>query len=425
MRHNDEDQMEKLLRQMPKMRDDRDSKQIYREIQPKLVNSPRRSKMVPAFALVAALIIFALMAPMFINNMQFDMSLSGSDANSGSEESMDMATMNSDETSDDSAADTSRKAQEEEKESSLKAEGEEEINSFAAAEINTAEGKSFVTSSYNEELEYAVTIGVSLIEADHLNHGGSTTPLTVIVPRGENDTYVDALNKVRGKIAYEEYGTVTPFINDNVKISEGDIGLASPMPILDVSDMAKGLASYQDILFTKELSDSFSTNYTHILFSNNGSTKGVEIGNHVYDGPVELQTKNKRAYFKYHTGSLPLLVPGHERFKSIGDALTAMTNAPEQSDGSKLEPSIPETVKVAGVRLESDGAIARIKLTDSSILENNDETIFALEAMMMVAKEFGLRSVVFESSQNGAIGNITLNEEVSVPYSPNPIIYSE
>ncbi|MEA3318984.1 MAG: hypothetical protein U9Q88_03070 [Bacillota bacterium] len=423
MRHNDEDQMEKLLRQMPKMKDDRDPKQIYKEIQPKLSNSPRRSKIVPAFALLAALVLFAIVVPMFINNMQFDMSLSGSD--NSSEESMDMATMNVDETLDDSAADTSREAIEEEEVSSTEMKETEEASDFAAAEINTAEGKSFVTSSFNVESEYAVTIGVSLSEADNFEYGGSTTPLTVIVPRVGKDTYVDALNKVRGTIAYEEYGTESPFINDNVKISEGDIGLANPMPILDVTDMAKGLATYQGDLFFKELSDTFSTNYTHILFSNNGSTKGVEIGNNVYDSPVELEAKNKRAYFKYHIGSLPLLVAGHERYLSIGEALTAMTVAPEQADYSKLEASIPDTVKVEGLALESDGAVVRIKLSDRSVLENNDETIFALEAMMMVAKEFGLRGVVFESSQNGTIGNITLNEEVSVPYSPNPIPYSE
>lgn len=423
MRHNDEDQMEKLLRQMPKIKDDRDPKQIYKEIQPKLANSPRRSKIVPAFALVAALVLFALVVPMFLNNMQFDMSLSGSD--SGSEESMDMATMNADENADDTDTETSREALEEEKESSLKAEEEEQSNDFAAAEISTADGKSFVTSSYNVESEYAVTIGVSLNEADNFEHGGSTTPLTVIVPRGENDTYVDALNKVRGEIAYENYGVVVPIINDNVKISEGDIGLDRPMPILDVTDMAKGLTSYQHRLFPKELSDTFSNQYTHFLFSDNGSTKGVQVGNDVYDGPVEYQTKNKRAYFKYHTGSLPLLVPGHERYTSIGDALKAMTSAPEQAENSKLEPSIPDTVQVESLALEKDNTVVRIKLADNSVLENNDETIFALEAMMMVAKEFGIRNVVFESSQDGAIGTITLNEEISVPYSPNPIPYSE
>lgn len=425
MRHNDEDQMEKLLRQMPKIKDDRDPKQIYKEIQPKLANSPRRSKIVPAFALVAALVLFALVVPMFLNNMQFDMSLSGSD--SGSEESMDMATMNADENADDTEADSSRKGLEE-SESSLEAEeaeGEEETNDFAAAEVSSADGKSFVTPSYNVESEYAVTIGVSLKEADNFEHGGSTTPLTVIVPRGENDTYVDALNKVRGEIAYEDYGVVVPIINDNVKISEGDIGLASPMPIVDVTDMAKGLSSYQDIQFSKELSDTFSNQYTHFLFSDNGSTKGVQVGNNVYDGPVEYQTKNKRAYYKYHTGILPLLVPGHERYTSIGNALKAMTSAPEQAENSKLEPSIPDTVQVESLALEKDNTVVRIKLADNSVLENNDETIFALEAMMMVAKEFGIRNVVFESSQDGTIGTITLNEEISVPYSPNPIPYSE
>ncbi|MGD6782097.1 hypothetical protein ACQCT3_17720 [Sutcliffiella horikoshii] len=423
MRHNDEDQIEKLLRQMPKIKDDRDPKQIYKEIQPKLANSPRRSKIVPAFALVAALVLFALVAPMFVNNMQFDMSLSGSD--SSSEESMDTATMNADDSAEDSAADISREALEEEEESSLKAEGEEESNDFAAAEITSLDGKSFVTTSYNIELEYAVTIGVSLMEADNFKHGGSSTPLTVIVPRGESDTYVDALNKVRGGIAYEDYGVNAPTINDNVKISEGDIGLDRAMPILDVTDMAKGLTSYQSRLFPKELSDTFSNQYTHFLFSDNGSTKGVQVGNDVYNGPIELQTKNKRAYFKYHTGSLPLLVPGHERYLSIGDALTAMTSAPEQADTSKLEPAIPDTVQVESLALEKDKTVVRIKLADSSVLENNDESIFALEAMMMVAKEFGLSAVVFESSQEGMIGTITLNEEVSVPYSPNPIPYSE
>ncbi|MCG1022999.1 hypothetical protein [Sutcliffiella horikoshii] len=425
MRHNDEDQMEKLLRQMPKIKDDRDPKHIYNEIQPKLANAPRRTKFMPAVALVAALFIVAIIGPMFFNNMQFDMSLSGSNANSGSEENMDMATMDAHEAFDDSEGETetSRNQISEEEDISLK--DESQADEFAAAEIMTADQKSFVVTSFNEAAEYAVTIGASLSEVDTIPFGGSTTTLTLIVPKEEGQTYVDALNKVRGNISYESYGLGKPFINDNGMVTEELDAAGNRVPVVDITKMNKGLSSFQDPLFHQELINTFSLHYTQVQLSDNGNKVNVGIGNTVYEGPIVFERNQKRAYYKYYAGSRPLLVAGHDRFKTIGDTLKAMTSAPEQADYSKLEPSIPDTVKVDGVMIENDGAIARIKLADSSVLEDNEETIFALEAMLMVAKEFGLMGVVFESSQSGTIGTITLNEEVSVPFSPNPIPYSE
>ncbi|WP_339146537.1 MULTISPECIES: hypothetical protein [unclassified Sutcliffiella] len=425
MRHDEQDQLEKLLRQMPKIKDDRDPNQIYKEIQPKLASTPRRTKLMPAVALVAALFIVAIIGPMFVNNMNFDMSLSGSDANSGSEENMDMATMDAHEASDDSEVEmeSSRKHISEEEEALSK--DESEASDFAAVEMMTADGRSFVVSAYNEADEYAVTIGATLSHADTIPFGGSTTPLTVIVSKEEGQTYVDALNKVRGNLAFENYGLEKPFINDFGVVTEEIDASGNRVPVVDITKMDKGLSSFQDPLFQKELIDTFSLHYSQVQLSDNGNKVNVEIGNTVYEGPIVFEQNQKRAYYKYYTGSILLLVAGHERFKTIGDTLKAMTSAPEQHDYSKLEPSIPDTVKVDGVTIKDDGAIARIKLADSSVLEDNEETIFALEAMLMVAKEFGLMGVVFESSQTGTIGTIPLNEEVSVPFSPNPIPYSE
>ncbi len=424
MRHNDEDQLEKLLRQMPKIKDDRDPKHIYKEIQPKLTSSTRRPKLVPAIALVAAVVILAVIGPMFVNNMQFDMSLSGSNANSGAEESMDMATMDADETDDAGIAmESTRQNVSEGEESTTK--DEKDASDFATVEMMTADGRSFVLPTYNEAEEYAVTIGASLSNADTIPFGGSTTPLTVIVPKEEGQTYVDALNKVRGNIAFESYGLEKPFINDNGVVTEEIDATGNRVPVVDVTKMNKGISSFQDPLFKKELIDTFSLHYSQVQLSDNGNKVNVEIGNTVYEGPIEFEQNQKRAYYKYYTGSILLLVAGHERFKTIGDTFKAMTSAPEQYDYSMLEPSIPDTVKVDRVTLEDDGAVARIKLADNSVLEDNDETIFALEAMLMVAKEFGLKGVVFESSQTGTIGTITLNEEVSVPFSPNLIPYNE
>lgn len=422
MRHNDEDQLEKLLRQMPKIKDDRDPKQIYKEIQPKLSSASRRPKIIPAIALVAAVVIFAIIGPMFFNNMEFDMSLSGSDTNSESEENMDMATMDAQEVSEDTDMETTRQHNEEEDASTK---DESEASDFAAAEMMTADARSFVVRAYNEAEEYAVTIGASLTNADTIPFGGLTTPLTVIVPKEEGQTYVDALNKVRGSIAFESYGLEKPLINDNGMVTEEVDASGNRVPVVDVTEMNKGLSSFQDPLFQKELIDTFSLHYSQVQLSDNGNKVNVELGNTVYEGPIVFEQNQKRAYFKYYSGSILLLVAGHERFKTIADTLKAMTSAPEQYDYSKLEPSIPDTVKVDGVSMEDGGSVARIKLADSSVLEENEETIFALEAMLMVAKEFGLKGVVFESSQNGTIGTITLNEEISVPLSPNPIPFNE
>ena len=426
MRHNEKDQLEKLLRQMPKIKDDRDPNQIYKEIQPKLASTPRRTKLMPAIAMVATLLIAVIVGPMFFNNMQFDMSLSGSNANGGSEENKDMATMNSaDETSDDSGLEMENSRQHTNKEEEVLTKDNFEEEEIAATEIMEADNKSFVVQGYNEDVEYAVTIGASLSEADTIPFGGSTTQLTVMVPKSEVQTYVDALNKVRGSISYENYGLETPFINDNGMVTEELDASGNRIPVVDITKMSKGLSSFEDPLFRQELIDTFSLHYPQVQLSDNGNKVNVEIGNSVYEGPIVFEQNKRRAYYKYNTGTVPLLVAGHEQYKTIGETLEVMTSAPEQYEHSKLEPSIPSNMKVESLTLMGDGSVVKIKLADSSVLEDNDETIFALEAMLMVAKEFGLKGVVFESSKSGTFGSITLNEETNVPFSANPVSNNE
>ncbi|QFT89446.1 Sigma-X negative effector [Bacillus sp. THAF10] len=420
MRHKDDEQVEKLLRQMPKIKDDREVKDIYRNIQPEITRMPKKSKIMPSIALVAALMLLAIAVPMFMNQMNTDLGFSGSNTSfdSTNESSgKDKATMSEEEESADANVAMETTHKEEEVESSI-GDGEKE-GKFAAAEMNQPDEKTFLVTALDDTTQMTVTVGVSTAETD--GDGPFIVPLTVIHPKEKDTTYIQALNNVRKKIDYDRYGTISPMMNDGGEVSEQSGG--SSGPVIDIAGMNKGLSSLQNTAFERELKETFRWNYQRIVIANNGSTKNVEIGNHVYNEPLLIEPLPRRAYYKYQVGEVPLLVPSQMHYKAIGDTLNAMKTVPEQASYSRVEPSIPASIIVEGVRVEDNVVI--ITFANSSILEDNEETIFALEAMMMVAKEFNMNGIIFESEQNGKIGNIILNEQLDVPIAANFIPYNE
>lgn len=416
----DEDQLEKLLRQMPKVKDERDPSKIYREVQVGLDKRQRQWKLMPAFALAAAVLIFAIITPLFFQNMSSQNSSMDESAINGTRSGY-MESSNADTASND-AVDA------DENQTFTK-----EFNPTEDGESNellpmNVMNQSFVVENGLEEANYVVTIGVSALSENAMSDiGAFTFPISLVVSKNEEDTHFSALERIRYELDYEELGLEEPFLNDGAILSMGTYAGGTPMTIIEVGDLYVSYSSLKQFTLEDQIKETLRwTPYTYHEYTSDGNNKGVVIGNDVKNEPISLTVFAKRAYFKYQaTEETPMfLVPSQATFETITEALTTMTTRPDQYSENKIDPSIPETIQIENVQTGGEGSsTVRIVLSPSSVLTNTDETIFALQAMLMTAKEFGFQQVIFETDQNGMIGNIQLNEPIDVPYSPNPIPY--
>jgi hypothetical protein len=421
MHHKDEEQLEKLLRQMPKIKDERDPQQIFRNIQPELAKKPRRFNAMPVVALAAALMLLAIVAPMFLQSMEYN-SFGGTNYDESAAIRGKMENSNADKSSNDAGEARIQMDADEEVANQDMATDDTGVSPFTALEAEQAQ--SYVVADVNEDAEYVVTIGVTALEA-FSNEGAFTLPISIKVARNSESAYINTFENIRKQVNYEQLGVDVPALNAGAVITEETDASGNPTPVIEVGNMISGLSSTQSLNFERQIEDTFRWKYAQVEFADNGSKDYVEIGNYTYSAPFKLDKNQRRAYFKYSSGTSPLLVPSQDYFTEIREALLAMKARPSQDEGSLIEASVPETMDIEEVRMEDNDTVARIVLSDKSLLENNAETIFALEAMMMTVKEFGMEQVVFESVQTGMIGNIMLNESVKVPYSPNPIAINE
>ncbi|MGM0834891.1 MAG: hypothetical protein ACQEV7_01960 [Bacillota bacterium] len=429
MRHKQrmkEEQLEKLLRQMPIVKDDRDPKQIYREVHVALNKKPRSFNVMPALALAAAVLIFAIISPLFLQNLN------------GSNSSMDHATRNSDgagfmesaerDDSGDSAEEESVGIQSVDKEARLdKADSEIAMDDAKESDtddmaILSADQPTFVVSDVSEETEKVITIGVSAKDAMS-NDGVFSFPISVVVPKIDEGSYINDLEKIRYELDYDKLGLSIPHLNDGAVISAAENEDGTKKAVIEVGSLYTGYSSTQAFTFADQVEETFRLHFSTVEYTNNGSSKNVEMAGYVKNGPEDLQKLRKKAYLKYK-GSQDgptFLVLSQKDYVNVQEALKAMKTAPDQDSGSRIDASVPKTIEIT--RLQAEGDLVKIVLSSTSILENTEETIFALEAMMMTAKEFGFKQVVFETSQSGNIGNVPLNEAVKVPLAPNPVSY--
>lgn len=428
MRHKqrmEEEQLEKLLRQMPKVKDDRDPKQIYREVHVGLHKKPRSFNVMPALALAAAVLIFAIISPLFLQNM------------SGSNSSMDHATQNSSEGAgimesaerDDSAdfakeesvgiqsVDEDAQRSMDESEIALDGAKESDNNYFTAL---SAEQPTFVVTNEKAKEMMVVTIGVTATEPQS-NIGPFTFPVSVEVPLAEGGSYEENLESIKNELDYSAMGVEEPLLNRGAVVTIAQDGDGNEMPSVEMKNLFYNLSSTQEFQFNNEIAETFRYKYLQYQFTRDGKNKNVEYGNSSQTGPVETVKMSKKGYHKFiNRQGNAFLVPTQVVFKDINQALDSMREGADIfEEQSGVDPSIPMSITIESVQAKGDTAI--VVLSDKSVMENTIENIFALESILMTAKEFGFTQVIFKTTQEGIIGKVPLNEPVNVPYSPNPI----
>jgi len=216
-------------------------------------------------------------------------------------------------------------------------------------------------------------------------------------------------------------GVEEPLLNRGAVVTIAQDGDGNEMPSVEMKNLYYDLSSTQGFQFNNEIAETFRYKYLQYQFTRDGKNKNVEYGNSSQTGPVETVKMSKKGYHKFiNRQGNAFLVPTQVDFKDINQALDSMREGADIfEEQSGVDPSIPMSITIESVQVKGDTAI--VVLSDKSVMENTIENIFALESILMTAKEFGFTQVIFKTTQEGLVGNVPLNEPVNVPYSPNPI----
>jgi hypothetical protein len=309
------------------------------------------------------------------------------------------------------------------KDSDIALDDAKESKNDGMAALST-EQPTFVVSDMIVDTENVITIGVSARDAMS-NNGAFSFPISVVVPKTDEGSYINDLEKIRYELDYDKLGLMIPLLNDGAIITAAENEDGTKKAMIEVGSLYRGYSSTQALMFSDQVAETFRLHFTSVEYTNGGSSKNVEMAGEVRNGPEKLQKLRNKAYLKYK-GSQDgptFLVLSQKGYEDVKEALEAMKTVPDQDSESRIEASVPKTIEIT--RLQKEDDLVKIVLSSTSILENTEETVFALEAMMMTAKEFGFKQVVFETSQNGTIGNVPLNEVVQVPLAPNPVSYPQ
>ncbi len=375
-------QLEELLRQMPKIQDNRNPRDIYQNLN--IRKKKMKQWMLPGLATACALLIFFILVPkLMIGNQYAEEKASQKDASAGQE------VQNADE------------------------------NSKLAKESDNSQAKTFSEAGNNELLKTA-------IYDDDVNSG---TVLTYWIPDSQAQILVPVstlVNNSTDKLSF------TLFIEKMVDLQEEAWGLSEFYPLnatlkldeknksvlIDVPANHKyGQGSTNETNFIKVLQKDISSNsqMKKIHFSTNGKP-GIELGNYGRQEEIQVVKEKNHAFFFYYSegNEIPYLVPSIDTYKDIHTALEAMKNdQPLLGLKSSLLPALP--IK----DVSTNEKTLYVTLKDNSTLSDNQLTLNAYESLLLTAKEFGLDKVIIKNSSIKNIGPFDLTKENKVPLAPN------
>ncbi|MEW8972279.1 MAG: hypothetical protein AB2411_16740 [Mesobacillus sp.] len=397
-------QLEEILGQMPKIKDHRDSRDIYSNIAHRV---EKRKKMpawvVPGVALAAVLFLAFILSPGLLGVN--DASQESMDRNSASEakSSMEMDTAVRDDSASNSAA---------EKENTLmadSADGEENANEFAAMDKgNPYEG---LISLYPEEIDTETTELLSYSIPDQ--QVMTVVPVTVTTPKQEGKRWIDSYTEMMPKLKEVEWGLTDYYPMDaSWNYDEGSKTLT--MDVKPNHPFQYGSAA--NIIFVDSMTQNFSRAGIDKMVLTTESKPGIDLGNFgsMEELPINAETKKRRAYLFLTVEGIqnPYLVPTKEQYETVGDAFAQMRKGDEVG---YLSPSLPDGFKLAKTELKDK--VLEITLTDDTTL---DESFLPhLEAILMTVSEFEYTGVRFTNANIDQIGPFNLNEVLSLPLAPN------
>ncbi|WP_084783334.1 GerMN domain-containing protein [Bacillus dakarensis] len=398
-------QLEEYLRELPKIRDHRDPRDIYQNITVKMKKRKQKAWIIPSIASAAALLLFVVLASNVLNFNQSAQDLVNENATTESAENAALK----------QAPDGNEEMgilSEDEPDNKERFNAEEENR-----ELMTIDLEGSYTALYESDIAGKSVFTYTIPDQNAQN----IVPVSVTVPYNDELPLFEQYKETMSKLREEEWN-LSEYLPLNASLSyvEESNSLHVDLPI----DHYYGDGSASEMAFMSTLLSSAAMfNIESILLSTDGSP-GAEFGNMGKLTEIEVEEKGNRAYyFFYPSGedNLPYLVPSRNPYENINEAMDAMKTDIETD---MLKASIPSNFNIEDM-VTANKELLVIRLGESSELSNDQSMIHTIEAILLTAKDFDYEKVKIENANLDQIGKFIFNEEWAVPVAPNKKFLSE
>lgn len=374
---NNDEQLIKQLKQLPKVEDHRDKDELFRHISSKISeNKPRKKyKLVSVFGtLIVVMLIFAIV-PLMINLSMSETSVNDSAGNAFNETS-----------------NSNHDAEVAIEESSI----EQEKRAF------NSQVESYVLRSIDENS----TIIYSAVSDYQLQ---TIIPVTIVVPGTVDlNTHYNQLNDYMDEANWG----VNQYLFKNANF---DLNLSKHEVSMEISDDFSLLDSSENLnVFTEILTIMFIPyQIEKVVFE-----EEIDLGSTGIYKEFALPQKQGEAYkvFQADEHQRKFLVPSKiEGNILIEEAFEEMKNGRKDLN---IFPTIPEEVQFS---IASSDNELLITTNHEEIFEDEQRTVIMIEAILMTAKSFGYEFVTFNGISNEQVGPYQLSKSIQVPEAINPI----
>ncbi|PLS01615.1 hypothetical protein [Neobacillus cucumis] len=373
-------ELEELLRQMPRVQDHRDPHDIYQNIS--LKKKKTKTWMLPGLAVAAVLLLFSILVPKLMDGTEFP-------HQSSQEEKY-------------SSGNTAAR----DKKESSSSEGTESPKTKQADLMKTETVK---TAVYTDDIGNGMVLTYWIPDAQ----AQILIPVSIIVNQDQGQSWLTKYTDIMANLQEEEWG-LSDFYPINAKI---ELDKSGSTVIVDVpSNHQYGQGSTNEINFINIIKKDISSNSNikKIKFTTDGQP-GIDLGNFGRLEDTDVASENNHAYFFYYPegSDLPFLTPSIETYKDINSAFEAMKT--DQSMGLKSSLSSMPTISNVSI----SNKIMYLSFNKSSSLEDNQQTLWSFEALLLTAKEFGAEKVMIKNSTLPYLGPFDLKKAINVPIAPN------
>ncbi|MDW7616474.1 hypothetical protein SC499_17480 [Peribacillus simplex] len=397
-----ESEIEDMLRELPKLKDDRTKAEVFAGIHDK----KRKKHWMPLIAGVTSLFLLVAFASSLIigkkgTTSQEETCRNGEFSISENKEMTEHERQGI-------KKDTSEDKQDNQEFLGKRVEIESNDEVSEIEPLKGEKEKTFVHAIYQEDLKNAsfITMG---IPDDQMNF---IVPISIKLKHNDESNTLNRLVNQMSDIDEEQYGLFDYFPLD-IKISQGkDMNTAN----IDFRKNSRLLDD--DTLFLHSMEETLSYNNIEKMTFSTGGKQGAMFAHAGFLKQADIPHQKKRTYLLYQRdeSSPRFLVPSNLDYQDFEEALQAGKGKP---DIEGISPAIPDDLNWESIR--SKGDLVIINLSDQAAIENSKESLQALEAILFIAKDFGFEKVKFENAPIEEVGQLNLTEDIVVPKAPNQV----
>lgn len=384
-----EEELEGLLRDMPKISDHRHRDEIYRSVQERMheeKNEIKRKRIFwPALASLAATLILIVLGSSLLSREDH---LTHLWQNQKSQERITIT---------------------QDKEEMAPGAGggativEERLEIFDS-QVMEANRTAIYQESLTDE-EMAITLNIPDRSFQNI------IPVSVIVQKENEKTWLDHYLEISAQIDEEELGLADYYPLQGTLTLEGDDALKLNL----ATDNPYTVGTTSEEMFFRGL-DAFRHQGIKEIRLFVDDRPGLDLHHEVEPLTVySIAPYGRTGYWLYETERQTFLTPGPSNYKTVTETLVDMKN---DIATHELIASIPERIQF---KVEEEGPrTLTIRFSEDIILSEEPEMMYMIEAILLTAKEFGYNEVRFINiNGNTDLFGWDFTKTIKVPVAPN------